>query len=743
MKKAFLFLGLAAAALTLTNCNKQESDLPGADAVQATIKLFTEETKTANDGMNTVWMNEDELSVWFVPSGGSSYSANNKFVITDAENGISQGTIEESLSSGSYDWIAFYPYNSYFVDPENGGDNPGRTYIGGRSDRSQTQTGYNSMAHVAGTAVPLYGIASGVAANETPFIQMKHLSSLAEIVVTNNSGAGITITGLELSAPADVDIVGQYNISFAGSTPTYTKYSTYQSNTAKLTVSDATVLANGSSAKFYLVVKPFQATELTLKVIADAGSVEKTAGLAGPAVFQAGHIKTLNFTYEGGSSQLESITVSDIVSAIKAGKSFEGDLAGAQVTFVSGKYAFMQDSEAGILVYMDGHGLSAGDVISGAVSGSGQLYKNLPEVTSFTYTDKSASAASPTPISLTLAQLLADFDSYMSRYVKLTDVTAKTAFSSRNATITDGSNEITLRDQKNGLTITANSTYDIIGFPTIFNDNKQFGVWLQDNIIEKGGTTPGGGDEEQEGKISVPRTNVSIYVDDEYDISATTNSTATITYESADPSIASVTADGIITGKAEGQTTITVTLPAVPGSFTGDEKEINVTVNPKSGDAGGTWVATSVGNIKDGDEFIFVATLGDKNYAMSNDASGSNGQPKALDVTVSGNKLTKAPDNAVWTFEKSGNYFIFHSSAGETDTWLYCTAANNGLRTGTGDTKLLYIDSNNYLTVEDTKGVARNIGVYSSNSDWRSYEVKDSGVANNIKDQTFTFYVKQ
>lgn len=739
MKKLLLFAGLAAATLSFVGCNKQESDFAGNEGKFA-IRFVTPETKTVNDDMSTKWKEDDALTVFYAKAGSTDYSENNKFTVSDPSTGVANAE-GISLSSGSYDWYAFYPYNSHFSSPANNDDDAGRTYIGRDSRYPQTQEGYNSKAHLAGTGVPLYGIAKGVSSSKAVEIQMKHIAAVAEIVVTNKSGKAVTITGVDLSAPEGVDIVGQYTISFDAE-PVITKYNDYQSNTAKLTVNGGTALANGASAKFYLVVKPFKAKNLTVKVTTDNGSGEKTANLSSEASFQAGHIKTLNVPFEG-AGQVSAITVSDMVSAIKDGKSFEGNLSNAKVTFVSGRNAFLQDDNAGILIYMDNHGLSAGDVVSGMVSGSGQVYKNLPEVTTFTYSTKSSSSV-PTPVSLTLAQLLANYDRYMSVYVKLTDVTAKTAFSSRNATLTDGSNEITLRDQKNGLTITANANYDIIGFPSIYNDGKQFGVWDQDNIIQKGDAPGPGGDEEQEGKITVPRTNVSIYVDDVYDLGATTNSTATMTYVSADPSIASVDSEGKVTGKAEGTTTITITLPAVSGSFTGDEKEINVTVNPKSGDAGGTWVATPVSSLKNGCEFVFVATVNGVNYAMSNDGKGgTKKEPAAISVTVSGNKLSSAPSNTIWTLEKSGSNFIFHYSGGESDAWLYCTNDNNGLRTGTGDTKLLYFDSNNYLTVEDTAGNARNIGVYTGNSDWRSYKVQEEGVANNLKDQTFTFYVKQ
>ena len=64
-------------------------------------------------------------------------------------------------------------------------------------------------------------------------------------------------------------------------------------------------------------------------------------------------------------------------------------------------------------------------------------------------------------------------------------------------------------------------------------------------------------------------------------INATTNSTATISYTSADASVASVSAAGVVTGVKAGSTTITLKVDAVEGKFTAAEKTINVTVSAK------------------------------------------------------------------------------------------------------------------------------------------------------------------
>ena len=384
MKRTLLFAGLAVAALSFVGCNKQESDSAGNDS-QVAIRLVTPETKTVNTDWSTFWAEGDALSVFYSPSGGvREYSDNIKFEVTSPDDGIARADV--TLAEGTYDWFAFYPYNSYFPSPANGGYDPARTYIGCRSDKAQVQEGYSNMAHVAGPDVPLYGIVMGVPSTSDPEIQMKHVASLAEILVTNESGEPVTITGIELSAPEGVDIVGYYNISFDDE-PVITPYDEYQSNTAKLTVTEGQPLPNNAYAKFYLVVKPFEADELTVKVITDAGSQEKTKSLPSTVTFNPGHIKTLNFAFEGPDTVLSKYTVSEVVAT---DDDTEVCMADAIVAARSTKGFIATDGTNNVYVYLNAEPeVAIGDEVT--VYGTKTTYYGLPEVTNVTSVEKTDS----------------------------------------------------------------------------------------------------------------------------------------------------------------------------------------------------------------------------------------------------------------------------------------------------------------------------------------------------------------
>ena len=502
MKKALFFAGLAAATLAFVGCNK-EADIKGLDATPFEIVLSEAQTRTVNEGMNTKWAQNDKISLFHAEAGTTDYKNDTPFVeadnksypytISDVENGVFKGTLMGGdLEEGkSYDWYVLYPFNSYLQSPVNTED--GRTYIGGRSDRAQVQSEYDSKAHLAGGSAsacfPLYGLAKNIPANEMPTVAMKHVASVAAVTITNDSGSPLKISQVEFTAPEP--IVGNFFISFEKEPVTLTPFTEQVSATAVVTVTNPADLAVGETATVYMGIKPFTAAagdKLSLKITSSAGVLEKELTLTGSVEFRAGTIKHLNVSYSSGTV-VPTITVADIKAAITSTSNsnqseFTGQLSGAVVSFVSGSNAFIQDETGGILYYKSGHGLTAGDVLSGVVTGKGYKYNGLQEITSLAGFEKTSGTA-PAPVSMTLAELLADYDRYMSVRVKLTGVTVAGAFENRSTTMTDGDASLTLRDQKNGLTITAGQ-YDITGHPGYYNAN-QFGVWAQDDIVISAG----------------------------------------------------------------------------------------------------------------------------------------------------------------------------------------------------------------------------------------------------------------
>ncbi|MGM9790955.1 MAG: hypothetical protein ACI3Y4_00965 [Candidatus Cryptobacteroides sp.] len=300
MKQFFSYLGASLAAIAaLASCNK-EIDAPVENlkgGVPFEICASTAETKTAmNDDLTSSWVADDAINLFHAEAGTATYTSDGKFTIS-AENLSAnkfKGTLAGELTAESYDWYAFYPYSSYNLTPAGSSKSDfGYTTIGGTA---QTQTGNNSTAHLAGKPCPLYGVVKSVASNVAPTVEMNHLTSIIEVNVTNNSGKDLTVT--DVAFTGSEDIVGTYYINFAGTPVVYAGSGVdYVSNTASLTVESGEAIANGSSAKFYIAVKPFTATaEQTLSLSVNGYSKDITH--SGDVTFTAGKIKKIKFNYD-------------------------------------------------------------------------------------------------------------------------------------------------------------------------------------------------------------------------------------------------------------------------------------------------------------------------------------------------------------------------------------------------------------------------------------------------------------
>ena len=88
-------------------------------------------------------------------------------------------------------------------------------------------------------------------------------------------------------------------------------------------------------------------------------------------------------------------------------------------------------------------------------------------------------------------------------------------------------------------------------------------------------------------------------------------------------------------------------------------------------------------------------------------------------------------ENLKWNLSIGEDGYTFYPN-GETESWLYCTNTNNGVRVGTNENNVFTMTPEGYLYNNAT---SRYIGIY-NRQDWRCYTY----INNNIKDQTFAFY---
>lgn len=335
MKKTLFMLGLMFTALTLSNCTKtEEQDVVPGKPNENAFELFATPTRTTTDGMSTSWAAADEINVFHAVAGTEIYvhdtpydsasGGGTPFTIAaeDLETGRFTGNLAEALDGATeYDWYLFYPYSSYIRTPAN--TNSGYTAIGQQVSSKQVQTGNDNMSHASGANCPLYGVAKNIPGSQTPDIVMHHLTSILEVVVTNAIGEEITVNEVSIKT-ANEKIIGTYYVNFAVDPVVYTPSGDkYVDNYAALTVNEGAPIAAGSSAKFYIAIKPFVSAageSLTLRVSTDKGICEKSLELNEGTQFVAGNIKPLKFAFDSAQTNTSDWVLVTDISEIVAGE---------------------------------------------------------------------------------------------------------------------------------------------------------------------------------------------------------------------------------------------------------------------------------------------------------------------------------------------------------------------------------------------------------------------------------------
>ena len=378
---------MLAAAFTLTNCAKEVQDPNVGEKTPYTIYANTAETKTVNDGLSTVWVEGDALTVFATAAGSTEYGTSSKFTLTDAASGKFETDDLKAELAATNDWYALYPYSSYVTTPAS--TDAGYIYFGNKSGLTQEE--YNSTSHLSGSTCPLYGVAEAVAGTELPAIEMQHLTSVVKINVTNGTSSTFAIKDLSFTSSAG-DIVGHYFVDFTQDVPELTPRTGKVSNTASLTVTNPSDLAPSQTASFYIVVRPFTApanSTLTIKI----GSVEEPKTLAEAVVFAAGKIKSINYTLTEVPVEVPptKATVEDFLAAAEDDTWYE--LTGTISNLANTTYGNFDLTDATGKVYVYGLtktkvasndksfasiGLNEGDVVT--LIGKRSSYNGTPQV---------------------------------------------------------------------------------------------------------------------------------------------------------------------------------------------------------------------------------------------------------------------------------------------------------------------------------------------------------------------------
>ena len=184
---------------------------------------------------------------------------------------------------------------------------------------------------------------------------------------------------------------------------------------------------------------------------------------------------------------LAPITLAEIAALATAdGAPFAGAIKDVVVTYVNGSNTFVTDGESNLLIYVKGLNLPAGSVLNGEVEGTVKDFNGLPEISAIT-SDFSritvTEGTAPEPETMTVAQILADFDKIISKRVKVTGLSTAADIQKKGTyTIAQGTDEIKFYTYDLQNTIEAGSTFDVVGIVTPFKTDKQIKIFEEASI---------------------------------------------------------------------------------------------------------------------------------------------------------------------------------------------------------------------------------------------------------------------
>lgn len=410
----------------------------------------------------------------------------------------------------------------------------------------------------------------------------------------------------------------------------------------------------------------------------------------------------------------------------------------AVVTYAATNYAYMEDGHAGIYIYKSSHGLTAGNSFTGKVKAKGMLYKQLYELSDFTFAN--AAGTADIPVTGWTIQDLKDsgntgYKMAESMRVKLTGVTATTSATGTSCTIEQGGASTTLA-LYNSLSVTAGGVYDITGYPYNNNGTWEFRVYEESCLEQKGGKTAA--------TVTFDEENYTVETNGNITVSATTNSTAAIVY-SISPADGNVSIDvntgKILAGATAGTYTITATVPENE-SYTSASADCELTVvAPTINITAPTYYKkiTSTDELAVGGTYLIVCE--EENCAIGS-ISDNKGQPTTITYTTNSEKginiISDVASAAEYLLEensdgsfslKNGTDYLKATSSSSTNLVNNATANTNNEKWtfafNDGNVELVSkVSTTRHLTYRaDTYNVFGNYGKSSTSTEYKALQL--------------------
>lgn len=185
---------------------------------------------------------------------------------------------------------------------------------------------------------------------------------------------------------------------------------------------------------------------------------------------------------EAATATKNSVEADLATLAAKEAGTYYVNLNNVVVTYVNGNNAYLQDASGAILLYKNGHGFTAGQVINGVASVTLQIRSNNPQLTALTGAEgySVVNGTAPEPTTIAAADWNTAISTVLSQYVKVTGATITLENSKYYVQL--GEEKVQLYGQGDARTISVEdleAPYTIVGFPTMYNTTPELVIYVQ------------------------------------------------------------------------------------------------------------------------------------------------------------------------------------------------------------------------------------------------------------------------
>jgi hypothetical protein len=236
----------------------------------------------------------------------------------------------------------------------------------------------------------------------------------------------------------------------------------------------------------------YKSSDEKVATVTSAGVV--TAVGIGTATINAKVDKELGVSNEASDTYDVTVKSTTTIAGIKAvnttstAKDFTADLTDANITYVSGTHAYIQDASAAIYVSCATNDWVAGKKFNGAVSGKVKKSYGVWEITELTGTPVEGGSVPAALTDVAIADITAaTYASYEGKKITLTGVTVTTAMASTATSggeVSDGTNTIKIAAPATGITLVKDEQGSVTGFVAQYSGTYRLNLYEQSPFVK-------------------------------------------------------------------------------------------------------------------------------------------------------------------------------------------------------------------------------------------------------------------